>query len=227
MRTIEAQGYNKEKALESTGLDVQLNDLKNATQAWKKQGSPMNTKDLNKFLADYVKTNKTVGAYIVVDAASDDTRTRPYTVLTETSVGKSKYVTTYLIKEADFKVKTVTRMVEKEKDGVVEQVEAKVHYKVETVTYESTNKETGEKEVKTKEIEIPLVSDVTSGLIVGQASKKDDAIRLMKELTELNKRDYVIEKVKMITEGNPYAAYSKYTPSASAKLGKFVFFVRE
>ena len=49
MKTVEAQGYSKEKALEATGLDVQLEMLKNATQAWKKAGSPMNTKDLNRF----------------------------------------------------------------------------------------------------------------------------------------------------------------------------------
>ena len=31
MKTVEAQGYSKEKALEATGLDVQLEMLKNAT----------------------------------------------------------------------------------------------------------------------------------------------------------------------------------------------------
>ena len=58
MKTVEAQGYSKEKALEATGLDVQLEMLKNATQAWKKAGSPMNTKELNRFMAEYIKKNK-------------------------------------------------------------------------------------------------------------------------------------------------------------------------
>ena len=55
MLVKEAQGYNKEKALESTGLDVQLEDLKNATIAWKKAGSPINSKKLNEFAAEYIK----------------------------------------------------------------------------------------------------------------------------------------------------------------------------
>ena len=49
----------------------------------------------------------------------------------------------------------------------------------------------------------------------------------MKELIEANNKDYVVEIVKEVTEGQKYAGYGKYTPSKSAKLGKFMFFVRE
>ena len=104
MKTVEAQGYNKEKALESTGLDVELDRLKNATTAWKKAGSPLNTKELNKFMAAYIKDKKAVGAYLVIESASDDTRIRPYSVINEVTKGKRKSSTTYQIKEADFKV---------------------------------------------------------------------------------------------------------------------------
>ena len=38
MKTVEAQGYSKEKALEATGLEVEMEQLKNATIAWKKAG---------------------------------------------------------------------------------------------------------------------------------------------------------------------------------------------
>jgi hypothetical protein len=49
----------------------------------------------------------------------------------------------------------------------------------------------------------------------------------MKDLIEANKKDYVIEIVKEITDGQKYAGYGQYTPSKSAKLGKFIFYVQE
>jgi hypothetical protein len=190
MKSVEAQGYNKEKALESTGLDVELKKLKNATQAWKKAGSPLSTKELNKFMEKY--TEKLVGAYIVVDPASDDTRTRPYNVINEVTKGKRKSTTTYQIKEASLKVKVST----------------------------SKNEE-GE------DVEVTSVSVLEAGAVEATALKKDLAFKKVKELIEENKKDYVVEIVKEITEGQKYAGYGLYTPSKSAKLGKFVFFVAE
>ena len=192
MKTVEAQGYSKEKALEATGLDVQLEMLKNATQAWKKAGSPMNTKDLNRFIADYIKKNKLVGAYLVIEPSSDDTRLRPYSVINETTTGKRKTTTTYQIKEADLKVKYAT---------VVDE-----------------NGET---------VEIPSVEVIGVGAVEARADKKDLALKIMKELIEENHKDYVVEIVKEVTEGQRYAGYGQYTPSRSAKLGKFLFFVQE
>ena len=46
-------------------------------------------------------------------------------------------------------------------------------------------------------------------------------------MQNLFKKDYVIEIVKEVTEGQKYAGYGQYTPSKSAKLGKFMFFVQE
>lgn len=192
MQTVEAQGYSKEKALEATGLDVQLEMLKNATQAWKKAGSPMNTKDLNRFIADYIKKNKLVGAYLVIEPSSDDTRLRPYSVINETTTGKRKTTTTYQIKEADLKVKYATAVDE--------------------------NGET---------VEIPSVEVIGVGAVEARADKKDLALKIMKELIEENHKDYVVEIVKEVTEGQRYAGYGQYTPSRSAKLGKFLFFVQE
>ena len=192
MKIVEAQGYNKEKALESTNLDVQLDSLKNATQAWKKAGSPMGTKAMNTFMEGYIKANKAVGAYLVIEPSSDDTRTRPYSVINETTKGKRKTTTFYQIKEADLKVKYL----------------------------KSVNEE-GET------IETPIVEVLSAGAVEAKAEKKDEALKLMKEFIEETKKDYVIEIVKEVTEGQRYAAYGQYTPSKSAKLGKFVFFVRE
>lgn len=192
MKTVEAQGYSKEKALEATGLDVQLEMLKNATQAWKKAGSPMNTKELNRFMAEYIKKNKLVGAYLVIEPSADDTRLRPYSVINETTTGKRKTTTTYQIKEADLKVK-----------------------------YSTVINEAGEP------VEVPSVEVIGVGAVEARADKKDLALRLMKELIEENHKDYVVEIVKEVTEGQKYAGYGQYTPSRSAKLGKFLFFVQE
>jgi len=192
MKTVEAQGYSKEKALEATGLDVQLEMLKNATQAWKKAGSPMNTKELNRFMAEYIKKNKLIGAYLVIEPSADDTRLRPYSVINETTTGKRKTTTTYQIKEADLKVK-----------------------------YSTVVNEAGEA------VEVPSVEVIGVGAVEARADKKDLALRLMKELIEENHKDYVVEIVKEVTEGQKYAGYGQYTPSRSAKLGKFLFFVQE
>lgn len=192
MNSVEAQGYSKEKALEASGLDVELERLKNATLAWKKAGAPVGTKALNAFMAAYIKDKKVFGAYVVIEPASDDTRLRPYTVINETTKGKRKATTTYQIKTAELKVKHVTQV-----------------------------NEAGET------IEVPVVDVISVGAVEGRAPKKDAALKLMKELIEINKRDYVIEIVKEITDGQKYAGYGQYTPSKSAKLGKFVFFVQE
>lgn len=193
MKSVEVQGYSKQKAFESANLDQDLEMFKNATQAWKKLGSPLSTKAMNSFMASYLKDKKAVGAYIVVEPASDDTRVRPYEVINEVTHGKRKTTTTYQIKEAELKVKS---RVEK-------------------------NEETGE------ETTVKVVDVLSTGTVAGRAAKKDQAMKLMKELIDNNKRDYVIEIVKEVTDGQKFAGYGLYTPSKSAKKGKFLFFVGE
>lgn len=190
MQTVEAQGYSKDKALKSTILDVELDRLRNATIAWKNAGSPLNTKVLNNFLAQYIKDKKAPGAYIVIDAPSDDTRLRPYNVINETTTGKRKAKTMYQIKEAELKVKYTTSVNE---EGI---------------------------EVKTPHVEV-----LSAGAVEASVSKKDTAFKTMKELIEANKKDYVVEIVREITEGQRFAGYGQYTPSKSAKIGKFIFCV--
>lgn len=192
MKNVEAQGYTKEKALEATGLDVELDRLKNATQAWKKAGSPIESKKLNSFMADYIKRNKVVGAYLVVEPASDDTRLRPYSVINEVTQGKRKATRAYQVKEAELQVKYTT------------------------VTDEEGNT-----------TQVPTVKVLAVGAVEGSAPKKDAAFKIMKELIEQNKKNYTVEIVNEITEGQKYAGYGLYAPSKSAKLGKFVFFVAD
>ena len=96
----EAQGYDKEKALESTGLEISIEKCKNATVAWKKAGSPLNTKDMNKFCTEYLKNNKLISnGYIIVESASADTRVRPYSIINETTQGKRKTTTTFKLRK--------------------------------------------------------------------------------------------------------------------------------
>lgn len=193
MKSIEVQGYSKQKAYEATGLDLDLDMFRNATLAWKKAGSPVSTKAMNAFMAAYLKDKKATGAYLVVEPASDDTRVRPYTVINEVTQGKRKTTTKYQIKEAELKVKTRKVVVE----------------------------ETGE-EKELQEVEV-----LSLGAVVRTADRKDLAMKLMKELIESTKTNYVIEIVKEVTEGQKYAGYGIYTPSKSAKLGKFMFFTNE
>lgn len=234
MKTVEAQGYNKEKALEQSGLDVELTRLKNATQSWKKAGSPMNTKQLNAFMAAYIKDKKAVGAYLVIEPASDDTRLRPYTVINETTIGKRKTSTVYQIKEAELAVKfhTATKTVVDKETGEEKTVEYQSPYIKDTIEVEvdvldEAGEKTGEKTLKLKEVEIPQVKVISIGAVEGRADKKDTALKLMKELIEENKKDYVIEIVKEVSDGQKFAGYGQYTPSKSAKLGKFMFFLQE
>jgi len=188
MRIAEAQGYSKQKALETTGFDVDLERLKNATLSWKKAGAPLGGKKLEEFMKAYTKENKAYGAYVVVESASDDTRERPYKIINEATKGKRKATTTYQVKEAELKVKYHT---EKDEEG--------------------------------NDVEVPEVTVVSSGKVEGRASKKDQAVKLMKDLIKQNKKNYVIEIVKEITEGQKFAAYGEYTPSKSAEIGKFIF----
>ncbi len=229
LNSIEAQGYSKQKAYEAAGLDVDLEMFKNATLAWKKAGSPMGTKAMNTFMANYLKDKKARGAYIVVDPASDDTRLRPYEVINEVTTGKRKTTTFYQIKEAELTVKYVkaTKTVTDKETGEEKVVEFLTPYHTETITVEKVDKESGEKTTETKEVDVPTVSVVSKGGVVAKAERKDTALKLMKELIEANKKNYVIEIVKEVTDGQPYAAYGVYTPSKSAKMGKFMFFTVE
>lgn len=233
MKTVEAQGYSKVKAFETADLDVELGMLKNATQAWKKAGSPIGGKELKKFMENYIKDKKAVGAYLVIEPAADDTRLRPYNVINEVTNGKRKATTTYLIKEADFTVKytKATKEVEvKDKETgevTVTEVEFLTPYHKETIEVEVTDKETKEVTKVEKEIDATDISVTSVGAVEGRATRKDTAFKLMKELIEENKKDYVVEIVKEITNGQKYAGYGKYTPSKSAKEGKFLFVVSD
>lgn len=224
MLVKEVQAYSKEKAYELSGVEVPLKKLKNATSMWKRSGSPINTKDLNKFMQDYMDKFKLAGAYLVIDPAVDDTRLRPYTVVNEVTSGRRKEVRVYEVKEAEFSLKQhKEEVVSVDEEGNEVVTEKLTPYLKETVY--SEDPETGEtvaKEIKKADVKVH-----STGLVEAKHTKKDVAIKLMKELIAENRKDYVIEVGRDVIEGQKYAAYGKYTPSASAKEGKFIFFVSE
>lgn len=229
MEIREAQGYTREAALEKTGLEVSLDRLKNATLAWKKAGSPINSKALKEFMAKYVKDKKVIGAYIVIDGSSSDTRKRPYTVINEVTHGKRKTALTYQVKEAvvDVKFHPETKVVKNEETGEEKVVEFMSPYKSVEVTVEVVDKETKEKSLVNKVVQVPDVKVQSVGAVETKHAKKEDAFAAMRELIEANKKDYLVEIVKEVSEGQKYAGYGLYTPSKSAKMGKFMFFVQD
>lgn len=108
MTLKEANGYSREEAYASTGFGADFEMLKNATQAWKKAGSPIDKKKLTQFLTEYAAKQKLLGAYIVVDPSANDTRERPYTIINEVTDGKRKFKRFYAVYEAELKVSTST-----------------------------------------------------------------------------------------------------------------------
>lgn len=63
--------------------------------------------------------------------------------------------------------------------------------------------------------------------LVGQADKKDDAVKLGKELIGSHKVDFEIRLAKVVSEGEPIAARLTYTPSVGTKEGSYIFFSLE
>lgn len=124
MKIVEAQGYSKVKAFETTNLDTSVERLKNATISWKKAGAPLSGKALQEFFEAYIKDNRAFGAYVVVEQATDDTRERPYKVVNVVAEGTTKFKTVYQVVEAEHKVKVSTTQNEEGED--VETYDVKV-----------------------------------------------------------------------------------------------------
>lgn len=195
MTSKQASGFSKEEAFINSGIDADFSKFGNATQMWKKEGSPMETKKLNKFMSEYMTKRKLVGAFIVVDGSKEDTRERSYTFINDVTDGKRKKKTVYQVIEAELDVK-----VQKE-----------------TIT----DAETGEEKV----VEKKVVKDVLAeGIVADICDTKKEAIEVAKSLTNETRKDYVIKIATEVVEGKPYAGYSVYTPSKSAKQGTFMFF---
>lgn len=207
LKIAAVKGFTKEEALsiENVGFDSLSIKGSNSTQAWVKAGKPTyGTAAFKAFAAEQLKSKTRgaagVGCYVIIEAGVSDSRERPYKVISVSNEGTRKYQTVYQVVEADIKRKLVkgTKLVTvTDEDGVETEVEK-----------------------ETTEI-VPQLLGL--GSVVDTADKKGDAITKAKELTARDKRDYVVHVAK-ITDHNPIAAYSLYTPSTSAKEGTYIAF---
>lgn len=196
------KGFTKEEALSQVEFNA---GYKNATQAWIKAGKPTyGTPTFKTFAVEYLrkatKGTANLGAHVIIEAGVADSRERPYKVVSVSNEGTRKFTTVYQVVEAEIETKTkkVLKTVKvKDAEGNVEEVEKEVTEVVPTL--------------------------VSLGAVVDGAAKKSDAEELAKEWTTTQKRDYVV-KVTKVTDHNPIAAYSIYTPSTSAKEGTYIAF---
>ena len=166
-KKVEVKGYTKEEALSQAPFQI----MRDATQAWKQAGKPITEKELNAFCADYLakhtKFIANAGCAITFEAASADTRERPYTIVDiKNEKGKRAY-----------------------KTGI-----------------QAIDKATGE--VKFTNFE-------------GKVKAKEQAKELYKKGF---KGDLICRYVKEVVEGETGAFEVKYTPSKSAKIGKYICF---
>lgn len=99
-KKLEVTGTTKMEALEKAPFFIQ-GDATQAYKNWRaKQTNGVTEKDVKQFCLDYLakksKNAPNVGFSITVEAASSDTRLRPYRVVDiKNEKGKRKYVTTY------------------------------------------------------------------------------------------------------------------------------------
>lgn len=90
MKTVNVKAYSKNDAQKVVPFTL----VKNATQMWKKIGSPVTGPELKEFVTEYLrKHTKNVpgaGCYIVLDAAVSDSRENPYKILNIPTTCKRK-----------------------------------------------------------------------------------------------------------------------------------------
>ena len=98
-KRVEVVGASKEEALAKAPFETP--DFKNATQKYnnwrEKQTGAITDSDIKQFMHDYLAENTKfapgVGCYIVLDAASKDTRKRPYVYESIKGEGTRKWKT--------------------------------------------------------------------------------------------------------------------------------------
>lgn len=99
-KLVEVKAFNRTEALNSVMESDGLQIIKDATQAWKNAGKPITTKALNDFCAEYLQKNTKmasgIGCSITIEAGSNDTRMKPFTIInTKNEKGPRKYKVCY------------------------------------------------------------------------------------------------------------------------------------
>ena len=96
LKKVEVSAFTKAEAIEKAPFQV----LKDATQAWKNAGKPLNDKDLKVFCSEYLAKHTKgavgLGCSITFENGSADTREKPFSINDiKNEQGKRKYVTGY------------------------------------------------------------------------------------------------------------------------------------
>lgn len=168
----EVSGFTRELALENEVVTANFKTiLKDATQKWKNEGSPIQGAELKNFCERYLTANtkgaEGVACTITMTPGSADTRERPYTI-------------------------------------------------------EDIKNEKGARKYKTG---YQAIDEATGEILFTSFETKAKAMELVRELYKDGyKGNLYCKYVKEVKEGEVGAFKAKYTPSKSAKTGKFIVF---
>ena len=106
LKIVECKGFTKEEAFAKLNFDPNntLIPGTNATQAWKKAGSPIvGTQDFKRFvtqqLQEKTKSQPGYGIHIVLDPPLKDIRLRPYTIVNNKATSTRDWKFVYWIRE--------------------------------------------------------------------------------------------------------------------------------
>lgn len=102
MRKLEIQAYTLDEA-KINAFKQGITVVQDATRSWKKSGSPVLTKDMNIFAADFLEQKgmfdfEGAGIIIAIKSGTKDTRKKPYKVISSRRKGRCKLYRTIEIR---------------------------------------------------------------------------------------------------------------------------------
>lgn len=194
-KVVEVKGFTKQEALDKAPFETYFKD---ATQAWKKAGTPITDKALKEFCSNYLEKNTKfapgVACTITVENGVASTRERPYTITDVKSEGPREY-------------RMAQQLINPENDTIVATTKAKLVDKVD----KEGNK---------------VLDEDGKPVKVWKSPTKAEAKELAKSLyTDYDYQgDIVCRPYKQEVTGNDVLFTVKYTPSKSAKQGTYICF---
>lgn len=102
MRKLEIQAYTLDEA-KINAFKQGITVVQDATRSWKKSGSPVLTKDMDIFAADFLEQKgmfdfEGAGIIIAIKSGTKDTRKKPYKVISSRRKGRCKLYRTIEIR---------------------------------------------------------------------------------------------------------------------------------
>lgn len=199
LKIVECTGFTKEEAFRYLKFkpDGALPGC-NATQAWRRAGSPnVNSKAFRRFIIDQLnkktKNEPGLGIHIVIEPPIRDTRKHPYIIINNKTPGTRDWKIAYEIREDKLDISNYREPVYDEYGDPIEN-----EYN------ESVD-----------------ISVIEPGPIVEVCDSKADALDKMKQLISTTHKCYSLKIVK-VPNLAPLAAFGFYRPSSGAKKGIYV-----